>query len=205
MPGLFPEQKLVLASHNAGKRREFEKLLALPGISLLDAAALSLPEPAETGTSFSENARIKARAACRAARLPALADDSGLCVAALDGAPGIHSARWAGPEKNFAGAMEKIRRLLAGKNRMPARAAFVAALCLAFPDDKMIAVEGRVEGSLVFPPRGANGFGYDPLFVPDGHGRTFGEMTAEEKAALSHRARALALLRKELEKAESEE
>ncbi len=193
--------RLVIATHNAGKLAEFRELFAPHGIAVLSAGELGLPEPEETGTSFAANARLKAEAAVRGAGLPALADDSGLCVDALDGAPGIYSARWAGPEKDFAGAMARIEALLAerGAATPPARRAhFIAALALVWPDGRVEAVEGRVDGTLVHPPRGTSGFGYDPVFLPDGHDRTFGEMPAEEKhglpadggQALSHRARA---------------
>ncbi len=193
--------RLVIATHNAGKLAEFRELLAPHGIAVLSAGELGLPEPEETGTSFAANARLKAEAAVRGAGLPALADDSGLCVEALDGAPGIYSARWAGPGKDFAGAMARIEALLAERGaEAPAarRAHFIAALALVWPDGRVEAVEGRVDGAIVRPPRGERGFGYDPVFLPDGHDRTFGEMSAEEKhglpadggRALSHRARA---------------
>jgi XTP/dITP diphosphohydrolase len=191
--------RLVAATHNPGKLRELRELLAPYHIAMVGAGELGLPEPEETGATFEANARLKAHAAAQAARLPALADDSGLCVEALDGAPGIYSARWAGPAKDFAAAMARIEReLIARAARQPWRASFVSGLALAWPDDHVEYFEGRVEGHLVFPPRGANGFGYDPIFMPDGHSRGFGEMTAEEKhgipsdgsQALSHRARA---------------
>lgn len=197
-----PFDRLVLATHNAGKLREMRDLLAPRGIDLVAAGDLGLPEPEETGTTFLANAELKAEAAARGSGLPSLADDSGLCVDALDGAPGIYSARWAGPAKDFAAAMARIERELAGRGGTSRRAHFVAALVLAWPDGRREAVEGRVEGTLVWPPRGALGFGYDPLFQPDGHARTFGEMSAEEKhgipedgsRALSHRARAFQAL-----------
>jgi len=194
---------LVAATHNAGKLREFGDLLAPYNIEVVSAGALGLPEPEETGDTFEANARLKALAAARAAGRPALADDSGLCVAALDGAPGIYSARWAGGSKDFSAAMTRIEReLLAAKAPQPWRAHFVSALALAWPDDHVEYFEGRVDGRLVFPPRGMNGFGYDPIFLPDGHSRGFGEMSAEEKhgvpadgsLALSHRARAFQML-----------
>ncbi|MGH6770699.1 MAG: RdgB/HAM1 family non-canonical purine NTP pyrophosphatase [Xanthobacteraceae bacterium] len=192
--------RLVIATHNPGKLRELRELLAPYGIEAVSAAELDLPEPAETGASFRTNARIKAAAAAQAADLPAFADDSGLAVDALGGAPGIHSARWAGEDKNFSRAMETIESMLKdhGADR-PAlrRAQFVSALCVAWPDGHVEEFEGTVEGTLVWPPRGQAGFGYDPMFLPDGHIRTFGEMTAEEKhglppggQGLSHRARA---------------
>ena len=193
--------RLVVATHNAGKLVEFRELLRPYGIGVLSAGELGLPEPEETGMSFAANARLKAEAAATGAGLPALADDSGLCVDALDGAPGIYSARWAGPDKDFAGAMARIARLLDEAGAAGAgdrRAHFIAALALVWPDGRVEAVEGRVDGTIVHPPRGPSGFGYDPAFLPDGHDRTFGEMSAEEKhglpadggEALSHRARA---------------
>ncbi len=194
---------LVAATHNAGKLREFRELLAPYRIEALSAGDLALAEPEETGATFEANARLKARAAALAARMPALADDSGLCVEALGGAPGIYSARWAGGSKDFSAAMARIEHeLLAAGAPQPWRAHFISALALAWPDDHVEYFEGRVDGRLVFPPRGANGFGYDPIFLPDGHSRGFGEMTAGEKhgipadgsLALSHRARAFQLL-----------
>jgi XTP/dITP diphosphohydrolase len=191
--------RVVAATHNSGKLRELRELLAPYRIELLGASDLGLIEPEETGDSFAANAELKATIASRAARLPALADDSGLCVEALGGAPGIYSARWAGEKKDFSAAMEKIRtELLETGAPQPWRAFFVSALAIAWPDDHVEIFEGRVDGDLVFPPRGTNGFGYDPIFLPDGHDRGFGEMTAEEKhgmpadgsRALSHRARA---------------
>ncbi len=185
--------RLVIASHNPGKVREFGDLLAPLGAELVSAAELGLPEPEETGASFAENARIKARAAAEATGSVALADDSGLVVVALEGAPGIHSARWAGSGRDFGEAMARIEHLLEMKNaRGPERrrAAFVAALCLAWPDGHCEDFEGRVEGTLVWPFRGDRGFGYDPMFLPEGHDRTFGEMEPDEKHAISHRARA---------------
>lgn len=196
--------RVVIATHNPGKLREMRDLLAPYGIEAVAADALGLPEPEETGSSFRENAILKASAAAQAAELPALADDSGLAVEALGGAPGIQSARWAGPDKDFARAMRVIEeRLGAAGATSPEhrRAAFVSALALAWPDGHEEHFEGRVEGTLVWPPRGAQGFGYDPMFLPDGHTRTFGEMSAEEKhglpprgQGLSHRARAFLAL-----------
>jgi XTP/dITP diphosphohydrolase len=191
--------RLVAATHNSGKLRELKELLAPYGVDLVSAGALGLIEPEETGDSFAANATLKAMTAARAARLPALADDSGLCVEALGGAPGIYSARWAGESKDFAAAMRRVERELAEIGAaQPWRAHFVSALALAWPDDHVELFEGRVDGRLIFPPRGENGFGYDPIFLPDGYDRGFGEMTAEEKhgipvdgsRALSHRARA---------------
>jgi XTP/dITP diphosphohydrolase len=199
---LLPGTRLVVASHNPGKARELSELLGPFGITLVSAGALGLPEPDETGTTFEANAILKAVAAATASGLPALADDSGLCVDALGGDPGIFSARWAGPEKDFAGAMRLIEDMLRERGAMAPeqrRGRFVAALALALPDGSSETWRGEVEGTLVWPPRGAAGFGYDPMFVPDGHGRSFGEMSAEEKHGrdaegdgLSHRARAFA-------------
>lgn len=198
-----PIERLVIATHNAGKLTEMGDLLAPYGISTVSAGELGLPEPEETGDSFVANALLKAEAAARASGLPALADDSGLCVDALDGAPGIYSARWAGPTKDFADAMARIGGLLDGKAVAPEdrRGRFVAALALVWPEGTTEIVEGHVDGRIV-PPRGTAGFGYDPLFLPDGHDRTFGEMSAAEKhgipadgsQALSHRARAFQIL-----------
>jgi XTP/dITP diphosphohydrolase len=192
--------KIVIATHNAGKLREMRELLSLYGVEAVSAGELGLAEPEETGSTFAENARIKAVAAAMASKLPAFADDSGLAVDALGGAPGIHSARWAGPDKNFKRAMENIDSMLRDHGATtPARrtAHFVSALCVAWPDGHVEEFEAIVEGTLVWPPRGPEGFGYDPMFLPDGHERTFGEMSAEEKhglpprgQGLSHRARA---------------
>ena len=193
--------KLVIATHNPGKLAEMRDLIAPYGIDAVSAGELGLPEPDETGTSFQENARIKAMAAAKAAGLPAFADDSGLAVDALGGAPGIHSARWAGPSKDFAAAMQTIEDKLRASGSANRRAHFVSALCVAWPDGHIEAFEARVEGTLVWPPRGTQGFGYDPMFLHDGHTRTFGEMDAEEKhglpprgKGLSHRARAFVTL-----------
>ncbi len=186
--------RLVLASHNAGKLREFAALLAPFGLELVSADALNLPEPAETGTTFIENAGIKALAAARATGLPALADDSGLAVAALGGAPGVYTADWAmRPDgtRDYAAAMARIAAQDTSARR---RCAFVAVLVLAWPDGHTEAFEGSCTGHWVAPPRGTLGFGYDPIFIPDGEGRTFGEMTPGEKARHSHRARAFAAL-----------
>lgn len=178
--------RLVIASHNAGKVREIDELLRPWGVTVLSAGALGLPEPEETGTSFVANAELKALAAARAAGLPAMADDSGLEVRALGGAPGIYSARWAGPDKDFGRAMREIEQRLAGTAERAAR--FVCALALAWPDGHVETFVGTVAGSLVFPPRGDRGFGYDPIFLPAGADRTFGEMAADEKHRISHRA-----------------
>ena len=184
--------RLIVASHNAGKVREIAALLDSLGIEAVGASTLGLPEPEETGDTFIANAALKARAAAEASGEPALADDSGLVVPALDGAPGIYSARWAGPGKDFRVAMARIEAELAARGRETGGTAtyFVCALSLGWPDGHCENVEGRVDGTLTFPPRGQHGFGYDPIFVPDGHGRTFGEMLPEEKQPLTHRARA---------------
>jgi XTP/dITP diphosphohydrolase len=192
--------RLVIATHNPGKLREMRELLSPHGIETVSAGDLGLPEPEETGSSFAENARIKATAATRATGLPAFADDSGLVVDALGGAPGIHSARWAGADKNFGRAMEAIHGMLQdhGATTPAMRAAhFVSALCVAWPDGHTEEFEAQVDGTLVWPPRGDQGFGYDPMFLPDGQARTFGEMSSDEKhglppkgQGLSHRARA---------------
>ena len=194
--------KIVIATHNAGKLREMRDLLAPYGIEAVSAGELDLPEPEETGDDFVSNALIKAQAAAQGAGLPALADDSGLCVEALGGAPGIYSARWAGESKDFAAAMARIAQEVAQSGSPSRRAHFVSALALAWPDGAQEVFEGKVFGDLTFPPRGTSGFGYDPCFTPDGHIRTFGEMSAEEKhgipadgsKALSHRARAFQML-----------
>ena len=176
--------KIVIATHNAGKLRELRELLAPYGIEAVSAGELGLAEPEETGTTFRANARIKAEGAAAAAKLPAFADDSGIVVEALDGAPGIYSARWAGESKDFAGAMQKIEDELRARKATDRRAHFVSALCVAWPDGHLEEFEGRVDGTLVWPPRGDQGFGYDPVFLPDGHTRTFGEMSADEKHGL---------------------
>ncbi len=180
--------RLVIASHNAGKLREITTLLAPFRVEVAAAADLGLAEPEETGASFAENAALKARAAARASGLPALADDSGLVVPALGGLPGIYSARWAGPDRDFTAAMRRVEADLEGRDDRSAH--FAAALALAWPDGHCETFEGRVEGALSFPPRGTRGFGYDPIFVPDGHAVTFAEMEPAEKHAISHRARA---------------
>jgi XTP/dITP diphosphohydrolase len=192
--------RLVIATHNPGKLREMRELLLPFGVMAVSAGELGLGEPEETGASFEENARIKAEAAAAAAHIPAFSDDSGLVVDALGGAPGIHSARWAGPNKDFEGAMREIDARLRGRGAVspPARTAhFISALCVAWPDGHVEAFEGRVDGTLVWPPRGDKGFGYDPMFLPEGYDLTFGEMTSAAKhglpprgLGLSHRARA---------------
>lgn len=187
--------KLVLASHNAGKLREFAGLLAPFGLEVLSAKELGLPEPAETGTTFLENARIKALAATVATGLPALADDSGCEVAALGGAPGVYTADWATQpdgSRDYGPAMARVARE-AGPNP-DRRCAFVATLVLAWPDGHTEGFEGRTEGHWTWPPRGVQGFGFDPIFVPEGKSLTYAEMSSEEKARLSHRARAFASL-----------
>lgn len=196
--------KLVIATHNPGKLAEMKELLAPYGIEAVSAGDLGLAEPDETGNDFRSNAAIKAIAAARATKLPSFADDSGIVVDALDGAPGIYSARWAGPTKDFTAAMTRIERLLQERGATTPdkrKAHFVSALCVAWPDDHLDEVEARVDGTLVWPPRGSAGFGYDPMFLPDGHSRTFGEMESIEKhglpplgLGLSHRARAFVKL-----------
>ena len=193
----FDGGRLLVASHNAGKVRELNELLAPFGVACVSAGELGLPEPEETGTTFEANADLKALAAATAAGLPALADDSGLCVDALGGDPGIYSARWAGPAKDFGAAMARVEAALAaaGAGRPPARRAhFACALSLAWPDAHVETFVGRVHGSLVWPPRGTHGFGYDAMFLPDGGSLTFGEMEPAAKHAISHRAIAFRLL-----------
>ena len=179
--------RLVIATHNPGKLAEMRDLLAVYGIEAISAGELGLPEPDETGDTFRANARIKAEAATKAANLPAFADDSGLAVDALDGQPGIYSARWAGPDKDFRFAMNKIQSLLVERGARTAerrRGHFVSALCVAWPDGHVEEFEATVDGTIVWPPRGTLGFGYDPLFLPDGQTQTFGEMPSEEKHGL---------------------
>ncbi len=186
---------LVIASHNAGKLREISELIAPYGLKTETAAEAGLDEPEETGSTFEANAELKAVAAAIASGLPALADDSGLAVDALDGEPGVHSARFAGPDRDFARAMREIekRPVDAGATTpQTRRARFIAVVCLASPSGHAETFRGEVAGTLVWPPRGSGGFGYDPIFQPDGHQRTFAEMPPAEKHALSHRARALA-------------
>lgn len=182
--------KLVLASHNKGKLREIAELLAPFGLDVKSADALGLPEPEETESDFIGNALLKARAAAKASGLTALADDSGLVVIALDGAPGVYSARWAGADKNFLGAMERVERELLEKNAADRSAKFVCVLALVSPDGEEQIFEGDVHGTLVFPPRGDRGFGYDPIFVMDGMTETFGEIDPALKHKSSHRAKA---------------
>jgi XTP/dITP diphosphohydrolase len=187
---LAPSQKLVLASHNRGKLREIADLLRPVGVEVVSAAALGLPEPEEAAPDFAGNARIKALAAAGATGYPALSDDSGFCVAALGGAPGVHSARWAGPGKDFNRAMATVHERIG--EHPDRRAWFIAALCLAWPDGHTQTYLGRIDGTAVWPPRGDRGFGYDPMFVPAGGRQTFGEMDPDEKHLVSHRARAFA-------------
>ena len=182
------ETRLVLASHNAGKLREISDLLRPFQIEVVNAGALGLAEPEETGATFVENAELKARAAATASGMVALSDDSGLCVAGLQGAPGIYSARWAGPDKDFAVAMARVEKELENNGATDRRAHFVCALSLCWPDGHCESFQGEVHGQLVFPPRGARGFGYDPIFLADGYNITFGEMDPDAKHAISHRA-----------------
>jgi XTP/dITP diphosphohydrolase len=192
--------KLVIATHNPGKLWEMRELLTGFDVDAVSAGELGLVEPDETGTTFRENARLKAEVAMQAAQLPAFADDSGIVVEALGGAPGIYSARWAGPDRDFGAAMERINQQLIARGAVSPqarRAYFIAALCVAWPDGHVEEFEGRVDGTLIWPPRGNKGFGYDPMFLPDGEKLTFGEMMSAEKhrlppagRGLSHRARA---------------
>ena len=186
----FADKKLVIASHNPGKVREIGELMAPFGVEVVSAGALGLPEPEETGTTFEANAELKALAAATAAKLPALADDSGLVVHALNGDPGIYSARWAGPGKDFSLAMRKVEDALTAKKATDRGAHFVACLTLAWPDGHMETFRGEVHGTLVWPPRGDKGFGYDPMFLPEGETQTFGEIEPATKHGMSHRARA---------------
>ena len=203
IPRLRPGTRLCIATHNAGKLREFRELFAPYGLDLVSAGELGLPEPEENGTTFAENARTKAHAAARGANMLALSDDSGLCVDALDGEPGVYTADWAGVPRDFNRAMKRVEDALqaAGANS-PARrrASFNATLCLAHPDGRDVLYVGRCDGTLVWPPRGEQGHGYDPMFMPDGYDITFGQMPSEMKHGwspgengLSHRARAFAL------------
>ncbi len=191
-------ETLVIATHNPGKLGEIVELVEPFGIDVISAAALGLPEPEETGASFAANAALKAHAAAAGSGHPALADDSGLAVAALEGAPGIHSARWAGPNKDFAAAMARVERELEKAGVENRRATFVCALCLAYPDGRERTFEGRIEGRLTWPPRGDKGFGYDPMFLAEGYEITFGEMEPAEKHKISHRAHAFARLVREI-------
>lgn len=186
----FTGDRLLVASHNAGKIREIGDLLRPLGVAAVSAAELGLPEPEETGVTFAENAELKALAAARAANLPALSDDSGLAVRALGGEPGIYSARWAETEtgRDFGFAMERVHNELAARGATDRGASFVCALTLAWPDGHVETFVGQVHGALVWPPRGLHGFGYDPMFVPDGYAETFGEMMPDDKHRISHRA-----------------
>lgn len=192
--------RLVIATHNPGKLREFRTLLGPFALDLISAGELGVPEPEETGDSFESNARLKADAAAKATGLPALADDSGIEIEALGGAPGIYSARWAGEQRDFTAAMARVERELADKGALDGqvspRANFNCTLCLAMPDGETDFFVGKVFGNLTFPPRGQQGFGYDPIFVPDGYSETFAEMGPEKKDAISHRAAAFALFLK---------
>lgn len=202
IPRLHAGDRLVIATHNAGKLREFRELFEPFGLELVSAGELGLPEPEETGTTFAENARTKAHAAAKGANMLALSDDSGICVDALDGAPGVYTADWAGVPRDFGRAMKRVEDALQAANATsPAlrRASFNATLCLAHPDGRDVLYVGRCDGTLVWPPRGDMGHGYDPMFMPDGHDVTFGEMPPEMKhswvpgqTGLSHRARAFA-------------
>ncbi len=184
--------KLIIASHNAGKVREIDALLRPLGIEALSASTMGLPEPEETGFTFIANAELKARAAATASGIVSLADDSGLCVDALGGDPGIYSARWAGESKDFGMAMKRVNQLLGPD--APRTAHFICALSLAWPDGHVESFEGRVDGVLIWPTRGDKGFGYDALFVPEGYKKSFGEMEPDAKHAISHRAKAFAKL-----------
>lgn len=182
------EKRIVVASHNAGKVREINDLLRPFGLEAVSAADLNLPEPEETEDTFIGNALLKARAAASASGLPALSDDSGLAVDALDGAPGIHSARYAGPDRDFGFAMARLERDMTASGRPERTARFICALALVWPDGEEAAFEGKVEGEITFPPRGSQGFGYDPVFQPHGHSISFGEMDPDAKHGMSHRA-----------------
>jgi XTP/dITP diphosphohydrolase len=200
MSAAFPAgSRLLIATHNKGKLAEFAELMVPFGVTVVSAGSLGLIEPVETGTTFEENAALKAVTAAKAANMPALADDSGICIAAIDGQPGVYSADWAGPGKDFAQAMCNVQEAIVASGSADRHAFFVSVLCLATPDGATRFFRGEVHGEVVWPPRGHAGFGYDPMFLPDGHSRTFGEMAAEEKhgwrpggVALSHRARAFA-------------
>lgn len=194
------EGRVVIATHNAGKLKEMNDLLAPYGIEAVSAGMLGLPEPVENGTMFSENAGIKARAAATATGLPAISDDSGLCVDALDGAPGIFTADWAGTPRDYYAGMERVRTELTRRGHEPTgeKAHFVSCIVVAFPDGAEQVFEGRAHGTLAFPPRGEHGFGYDPIFVPAGETRTFGELLPAEKKTYSHRSQAVARMIKAL-------
>lgn len=193
-------EKLVIASHNEGKVAEIGELIAPLGIHAISAAKAGIDEPEETGATFAENAELKARHSAAKSGLCALADDSGLAVAGLDGAPGIYSARWAGPNKDFGAAFERIRNELEQRACTDLSASFICALCLCMPSGESHVFEGRIDGTLVFPPRGERGFGYDPIFIPEGYNITFAEIDPQEKNRISHRARAFAKFLDFLEK-----
>jgi XTP/dITP diphosphohydrolase len=193
--------RIVIATHNKGKLEEFAALLKPYGVEAVSAGDLGLPEPAETETSFAGNARIKARAAMQASGLIAISDDSGLCVDALDGQPGVHTADWAGPDRDWNMAMRLVEEKLQAKGATTPdkrRAQFVCTLCVAWPDGGERIYEGRISGTLAWPPRGKLGHGYDPVFVPDGETRSFAELAPEEKNRISHRAKALDRLVRDL-------
>ena len=193
--------KIVIATHNKGKLEEFRALLKPYGVEAVSAGDLGLPEPAETETTFAGNARIKARAAMQASGLIAISDDSGLCVEALGGEPGVYTADWAGPDRDWNRAMRLVEEKLAAKGAVTPeqrKAYFSCTLCVVWPDGEERIYEGRAEGTLVWPPRGALGHGYDPMFVPTGQARTFAELAPEEKNMISHRARALEQLVRDL-------
>ncbi|HEY2445899.1 MAG TPA: RdgB/HAM1 family non-canonical purine NTP pyrophosphatase [Rhizomicrobium sp.] len=200
---MIKAKTLVIASHNPGKVREIEQLLLPFDLSIVSASDLGLCEVDESGATFAENAEIKARAAAESAGMSALADDSGLAVTALDGAPGIYSARWAGPDKDFGSAMARIEHELQLFGTLDYSARFVCALALAQPGAEIQIFEGEVAGELTFPPRGSNGFGYDPIFVANGMRETFGELDPSRKHAISHRARAFAKLKQYLERGDA--
>ncbi|MBJ7446491.1 MAG: RdgB/HAM1 family non-canonical purine NTP pyrophosphatase [Brevundimonas sp.] len=191
---LIKGMRLVLATHNPGKVPEIEALLG-GHYSVVTAGSLNLPEPDETESTFVGNALLKARHAADLSGEVAIADDSGLSIAALDGAPGIFSARWAGPDKDFAFAMKKVEQRLEEIGAQDRSAWFTSALAVAWPNGPAVVVEGRVDGTLTFPPRGTRGFGYDPIFIPEGHTQTFGELDPAFKDSISHRARAFEKLR----------
>jgi len=191
---LEPGTRLVAATHNPGKARELAALFE-GRFEIIAASALGLAEPDEPETTFAGNALIKARTAADRSGLVAIADDSGLCVAALEGAPGVHSARWAGPDRDFARAMSLVEQRLDERDDNDFSAAFVCALAVAWPKGPAVVTEGRVEGAVTFPPRGTRGFGYDPIFTPQGGSQTFGEMAPQDKDAISHRARAFAQIK----------
>ncbi len=188
----FNGNRLVIATHNSGKLAEINALMAPKGIDVVSAGDLGLPSPEETGSTFEENAILKAVAAAKGGNCPALADDSGLMVKALQGAPGVYSARWGGPEGDFQKAMALVEEKLQG--HQDRSAAFACCLALAWPDGHVETVFATCEGALIWPPRGEQGFGYDPIFVAIGEARSFGEMTSEEKRKYSHRAKAFSMM-----------